>query len=45
MDANDSGWREGLQLNDLLILGTAIIRRHDKGEMTDETIRKYVEGV
>ena len=45
MDTNDSGWHEGLQLNDLLILGSAIIRRHDKGEMTDETIRKYVDGV
>jgi hypothetical protein len=31
-------------MNDLLVLGTALIRRHDRGEMTDETINRYVDG-
>lgn len=31
-------------MNDLLVLGTSLIRRHDRGEMSDETIKKYVDG-
>ena len=33
------------KVSDLLTLGAAIIRRHDKGVMTDSTIRKHVDGV
>lgn len=38
-------WLPDPDVNDLLILGTALIRRHDKGEMTDTTIDRFVNGV
>lgn len=45
MALNEEGEWIDPDINDLLILGRALIRRHDKGEMTEATIKKYVDGV
>lgn len=45
MALNQEGEWVDPDMNDLVILGTSLIRRHDKGDMTDETIKMYVDGV
>lgn len=45
MAMNEHGEWGRPDINDMVILGAAIIRRHDKGEMTDSTIDKYVTGM